>query len=71
MRNSMRSLEARWNRRYGYPWVFLNDEPFDEEFKVGVKKMTRSEVFFGESLVPLAGIRAGREERADRLSSAM
>ncbi|GAA5999332.1 glycosyltransferase family 15 protein [Rhodotorula paludigena] len=46
MRNSMRSLEARWNRRYGYPWVFLNDEPFDEEFKVGVKKMTRSEVFF-------------------------
>lgn len=69
MRDSMRSVESRFNRRFGYPvsslrssrsqacadqgwraqWVFLNDEPFDEDFKVGVMKMTRSEVFFGAS----------------------
>ncbi|KAJ8295603.1 Glycolipid 2-alpha-mannosyltransferase [Rhodotorula toruloides] len=48
MRDSMRSVESRFNRRFGYPWVFLNDEPFDEDFKVGVMKMTRSEVFFAQ-----------------------
>lgn len=48
MRDSMRSVEARFNKKFGYPWVFLNDEPFDEAFKVGVRKMTRSEVIFGE-----------------------
>lgn len=48
MRDSMRSVESRFNKKFGYPWVFLNDEPFDEAFKVGVRKMTRSEVIFGE-----------------------
>ncbi|GAA5926499.1 hypothetical protein JCM10213_002369 [Rhodosporidiobolus nylandii] len=48
MRDSMRSLESRFNRRFGYPWVFMNDEPFDEDFKKGVMSMTRSEVFFHE-----------------------
>lgn len=31
---SMRQLEYQWNRKYQYPWVFFNDEPFDDEFKV-------------------------------------
>lgn len=31
---SMRQLEYRWNEKYQYPWVFFNDEPFSEEFKV-------------------------------------
>ena len=30
---SMRQLEYRWNRKYNYPWVFFNEEPFSEEFK--------------------------------------
>lgn len=47
MRNSMRNVEARFNKKFGYPWVFMNDEPFDEEFKVGVRSMTRSEIHFG------------------------
>ncbi|GAA6026792.1 hypothetical protein JCM8097_005864 [Rhodosporidiobolus ruineniae] len=46
MRDSMRSLESRFNRRFGYPWVFMNDEPFDDDFKKGVMSLTRSEVFF-------------------------
>ena len=29
---SMKQMEDRFNSRYGYPWVFLNDEPFSEEF---------------------------------------
>ena len=31
---SMRQLEYHWNRKYQYPWVFFNDEPFSDEFKV-------------------------------------
>lgn len=30
--SSMRQLEDRFNSKYNYPWVFLNDEPFSEEF---------------------------------------
>ena len=33
---SVRQLEYRWNRKYNYPWVFFNDEPFSDEFKVGM-----------------------------------
>lgn len=31
-----------------YPWVFLNDEPFTEDFKAAVMSMTRSKVYFGQ-----------------------
>lgn len=31
---SMRQLEYRWNQKYNYPWIFFNDEPFSDEFKV-------------------------------------
>ena len=30
---SVRRLEDRFNRKFGYPWLFLNEEPFSEEFK--------------------------------------
>jgi alpha 1,2-mannosyltransferase len=26
-------LEERFNRKHKYPWIFLNDEPFSEEFE--------------------------------------
>ena len=29
---SMLQLEERFNWKFGYPWVFLNDVPFSEEF---------------------------------------
>ncbi|ORY79076.1 nucleotide-diphospho-sugar transferase [Protomyces lactucae-debilis] len=32
-RFSMRGIEDRFNKRFGYDWVFLNDEPFTDEFK--------------------------------------
>ena len=31
--NSVRRLEEKFNKRYHYPWVFLNDELFTDEFK--------------------------------------
>lgn len=30
---SVQQMEDRFNRKFGYPWVFLNDEPFTDEFK--------------------------------------
>ncbi|WFD31767.1 hypothetical protein MSPP1_002806 [Malassezia sp. CBS 17886] len=50
MREAMRDVEDRFNRKYGYPWVFLNDKPFSKEFQEGVQQMTRSETRFG--LIP-------------------
>lgn len=29
---SVQSVEDRFNREYGYPYVFLNEEPFDDQF---------------------------------------
>jgi hypothetical protein len=30
---SVHQMEDRFNRRYKYPWIFLNDEPFSDDFK--------------------------------------
>ncbi|EMD96245.1 glycosyltransferase family 15 protein [Bipolaris maydis ATCC 48331] len=30
---SVRSVQKQFNDRFGYPWVFLNDKPWSEEFK--------------------------------------
>jgi alpha 1,2-mannosyltransferase len=31
--NSVREVEDRFNHKYGYPWVFLNEEAFSDDFK--------------------------------------
>ena len=31
---SMRQLELHWNHKYRYPWIFFNEKPFSDEFKV-------------------------------------
>ncbi|KAJ1978274.1 alpha 1,2-mannosyltransferase 2.4.1 [Dimargaris verticillata] len=33
MRATLRQLEDRFNRHYNYPYVFLNNDPFSDEFK--------------------------------------
>jgi alpha 1,2-mannosyltransferase len=30
---SMKQLEDRFNKKYQYPYVFLNEQPFSDEFK--------------------------------------
>lgn len=30
--STMKQIEDRFNRAYHYPWVFLNDEPFTQDF---------------------------------------
>jgi len=44
---SMKQLEQTFNKKYGYPWVFLNDEPFSDEFKKWTSEVTGSETSYG------------------------
>jgi len=49
MLQSMRDLERTWNHKFNYPWLFLNDEPFTEEFKKAIRGATKAEVKFGKA----------------------
>ncbi|KAK7203398.1 glycolipid 2-alpha-mannosyltransferase-domain-containing protein [Myxozyma melibiosi] len=40
---SMRQLEARFNHKHNYPWIFFNDVPFDDDFKARTQNLTASE----------------------------
>ena len=42
LRKSMLHMENRFNSRYRYPYVMLNEEPFSEEFKSIVQSSTKS-----------------------------
>ncbi|KAJ3768038.1 glycosyltransferase family 15 protein [Lentinula raphanica] len=45
--SSMKHLEDKFNKEYGYPWVFLNEEEFTEEFVSAVRERTSAPVSFG------------------------
>ncbi len=40
-------FEKTFNLRYNYPYVFLNDVPFNEEFKVQVRQLSKAKMSFG------------------------
>ncbi|GMM36365.1 hypothetical protein DASC09_036900 [Saccharomycopsis crataegensis] len=44
---SINSLESKFNNKYHYDWVFLNDEDFSEEFQAEISKSTSGDVKFG------------------------
>jgi mannosyltransferase len=48
MVQSMRDLERTFNRKFNYPWLFLNDVPFTEDFKKKISAETKANVTFGE-----------------------
>ncbi|KAF9015787.1 glycosyl transferase [Hymenopellis radicata] len=45
--DAIRSIEDRFNTRHGYPYVFLNDEEFSEDFKTRMSVLTGSKAQFG------------------------
>lgn len=47
---SIRQVEDRFNRRYNYDWVFLNDKPFDEVFKRVTSSLVSGKTHYG--LIP-------------------
>lgn len=46
--NSIKDLEKTFNEEYKYPYVFLNDEDFTEEFKKGILANISSSAKFGK-----------------------
>ncbi|KAF8648098.1 hypothetical protein AX16_006407 [Volvariella volvacea WC 439] len=46
--DAIEQIEKRFNRRFGYPYVFLNDMPFTEAFKERVANATNATVEFGK-----------------------
>ncbi|ORZ26189.1 nucleotide-diphospho-sugar transferase [Absidia repens] len=50
VRASLRQFEARINHRFHYPYVFLNEEPFTDEFKHYVNLLISSTAQYG--LIP-------------------
>jgi hypothetical protein len=60
---SMKQMEDRFNKRFRYPYVFLNEEPFSDQFKKCVHPHV-AVVYF----TPLTTIAALRQEsdRTDR-----
>lgn len=47
---SMKQMEDRFNKRFQYPYVFLNEQPFTAEFKKRVTELTDAPIKFG--LIP-------------------
>lgn len=45
---SIRQVEDRFNRRYNYDWVFLNDKPFDNTFKKVTSSLVSGKTHYGE-----------------------
>jgi hypothetical protein len=54
----------RFNHRYHYDWLFLNDEPFNDEFKRHVSGIASGKVQFG--LVPVSEWPKGFPEGIDQ-----
>lgn len=47
---SIKQVEDRFNRKFHYDWVFLNDLPFDDHFKRVIKALVSGNAKFG--LIP-------------------
>ncbi|KAF5643104.1 glycolipid 2-alpha-mannosyltransferase [Fusarium sp. NRRL 52700] len=47
---SIRQVEDRFNRKYGYDWVFLNEKPFDATFKRVTSALVSGNTYYG--LIP-------------------
>lgn len=43
---TMQQFEARYNRRYNYPYVFINDQEFSESFRTLTAKTTSAKTTF-------------------------
>lgn len=45
--DSVKAMEDRFNRKYHYDWVFLNDEEFNDEFKSVMRSIVSGNASFG------------------------
>lgn len=45
---SIRQVEDRFNRKFNYDWVFLNDAPFNDEFKKVTTALVSGKTHYGQ-----------------------
>ncbi|RPA88056.1 glycosyl transferase [Ascobolus immersus RN42] len=45
---AIRSMEDRFNHKFNYDWVFLNDRPFNKEFKRVTTQLTSGKAKYGQ-----------------------
>jgi alpha 1,2-mannosyltransferase len=45
--SSLQQNEEKFNKKYNYPYIILNDEMFTEEFRQVISNATRAQVKFG------------------------
>lgn len=43
---TMKQIEKKFNSKFGYPYVFLNDGNFSDNFKKQIRQNTKSDVYF-------------------------
>lgn len=48
VRSSIRQVEDRFNRKFNYPYVFLNEQEFTEEFKELTSALTNAPTYYGK-----------------------
>lgn len=60
--HTIQSLEARFNRWFHYPYVFLNDQAFDDTFIKSVSEMVSGPVHFGTVPPAMWGFPAEMDE---------
>jgi hypothetical protein len=48
---TLKQFEERWNKKYNYPYVYLNDEPFTSEFIEKTSAITKAKTFHGKICV--------------------
>ena len=48
VRQAIQQMESRFNHKFMYPYVFLNDEEFTEEFKEATSSLTKAETKYGK-----------------------
>lgn len=44
--HTMKQIETTFNSKFNYPYVFLNDKQFSENFKKKIRLQTKAEIFF-------------------------
>ncbi|KAI8147147.1 nucleotide-diphospho-sugar transferase [Fennellomyces sp. T-0311] len=48
VRFAIRQVEDRFNRKFNYPYVFLNEQDFSNEFKTLTSTLTKANTFYGK-----------------------
>lgn len=44
VQKTLANLEDTFNKKYNYPYVFINNKPWDTAFKTQVRKLTKGKV---------------------------